>query len=287
MQTLLVLSTLLAASTAAPFISFFSPLAIPSYPQPRSLGSSAILPNPLQLIHSKILQPSPVVVRSPPPVAAFTLDSVLQAKLNLLLSHVYSAQHPQPRPVSLPATTPAVSGVIPLASTKPFKPEHDADSSSSDDSSSASLAVPSRPSESQSGSASVLLTSYGVPAAAADVSAVSYDALTLPLTVGPRSFADPGTFGAGFVADEVAEDVHKATGTVAQVHVSDDQQQYISSYELTDGTKVREQGRFMPTGNGAEVAYVKEGRFEYVSPEGTPVLVNWVADQNGYRVLDA
>lgn len=70
-----------------------------------------------------------------------------------------------------------------------------------------------------------------------------------------------------------------------QVSFQDDKQQYTHGFSLDDGTKVTEQGKLISTDDGWEYVIAKSGNYEYISPEGTPVKVNWIADENGYRVL--
>lgn len=70
-----------------------------------------------------------------------------------------------------------------------------------------------------------------------------------------------------------------------QVSFQDNKQQYTHGFSLEDGTKVTEQGKLISTDNGWEYVIAKTGKYEYISPDGTPVKVNWIADENGYRVL--
>lgn len=70
-----------------------------------------------------------------------------------------------------------------------------------------------------------------------------------------------------------------------QVSFQDNKQQYTHGFSLEDGTKVTEQGKLISTDDGWEYVIAKTGTYEYISPDGTPVKVNWIADENGYRVL--
>lgn len=69
-------------------------------------------------------------------------------------------------------------------------------------------------------------------------------------------------------------------------NVSVDENQYINEFTLTDGTKVVEHGQLVRSADGYENIIAKSGSYEYVSPEGVPVKVSWVADENGFRVLE-
>lgn len=80
------------------------------------------------------------------------------------------------------------------------------------------------------------------------------------------------------------------TGTIqlpenTRVNIIDDKNQYTNGFSLPDGTKVTEQGKLISTDDGWEYVIAKKGSYQYVSPEGTPIKVNWVADENGFRVL--
>ncbi|XP_066255172.1 endocuticle structural glycoprotein SgAbd-1-like [Euwallacea similis] len=53
---------------------------------------------------------------------------------------------------------------------------------------------------------------------------------------------------------------------------------YQYSYETENGIAAQEQGR-----QGPAEGTVAQGGFRYVSPEGTPVVVQYVADENGFQ----
>ncbi|XP_069700747.1 larval cuticle protein LCP-22-like [Periplaneta americana] len=50
-----------------------------------------------------------------------------------------------------------------------------------------------------------------------------------------------------------------------------------------NGTVVSEQGRLLNTNDDWEAVIVKKGFYSYVSPEGIPIKVSYVADENGFR----
>ncbi|KAJ8920806.1 hypothetical protein NQ315_004947 [Exocentrus adspersus] len=56
---------------------------------------------------------------------------------------------------------------------------------------------------------------------------------------------------------------------------------YNYNYETQNGIAAQEQGQPKPVGNDAPV--VVQGTYQYTSPDGTPVQVNYVADENGFR----
>lgn len=70
----------------------------------------------------------------------------------------------------------------------------------------------------------------------------------------------------------------------APLQLLSDKHEYANGYELSDGTKVGETGHLITTGDGWENVIAKRGHYEYISPEGLPVKVNWVADENGFRL---
>lgn len=67
------------------------------------------------------------------------------------------------------------------------------------------------------------------------------------------------------------------------VSIIDDKNQYTNGFSLDDGTKVAEQGKLISTDDGWEYVIAKKGSYEYVSPDGTPIKVKWIADENGFR----
>lgn len=69
------------------------------------------------------------------------------------------------------------------------------------------------------------------------------------------------------------------------VNVIDKDNQYTHGFSLTDGTKVSEHGHLITTNGGWEYVLAKQGSYEYISPEGNPIKVNWIADDKGFRHL--
>jgi len=58
-------------------------------------------------------------------------------------------------------------------------------------------------------------------------------------------------------------------------------------YSSPDGTSVYMQGELVPTTDGQDLVVVKRGSYQYISPEGTAIQVNYIADHLGFRVIQA
>lgn len=84
-------------------------------------------------------------------------------------------------------------------------------------------------------------------------------------------------------AEDLPKDLQIPVNT--QISYQDEKQQYTHGFSLDDGTKVTEQGKLISTDDGWEYVIAKKGQYEYISPDGTPIKVKWIADENGYRVL--
>ncbi|NP_001166266.1 cuticular protein RR-1 family member 22 precursor [Nasonia vitripennis] len=59
---------------------------------------------------------------------------------------------------------------------------------------------------------------------------------------------------------------------------------YAFSYDTENGISVAEQGR--PVNKGQQVEVV-QGQYSYTAPDGTPILVSYVADENGFQARGA
>nr|CAD7459256.1 unnamed protein product [Timema tahoe]CAD7585650.1 unnamed protein product [Timema genevievae] len=57
----------------------------------------------------------------------------------------------------------------------------------------------------------------------------------------------------------------------------------VGHYESADGTRVSEQGILKPNADGTDNVLVKQGSFSYISPEGQPISLSYIADELGFR----
>lgn len=69
-------------------------------------------------------------------------------------------------------------------------------------------------------------------------------------------------------------------------HFIEGNNRYSNRFSLSDGTKVSEQGKLISPQVGWENVISKTGEYEYVSPEGQLINVKWIADHEGFRVLN-
>ena len=57
-----------------------------------------------------------------------------------------------------------------------------------------------------------------------------------------------------------------------------------NSFESADGIKVEASGSQKKVGPKPEdIGTVSKGYYSYTAPDGTPITVNWVADENGFQ----
>ncbi|XP_050309397.1 endocuticle structural glycoprotein SgAbd-2-like isoform X1 [Anthonomus grandis grandis] len=59
------------------------------------------------------------------------------------------------------------------------------------------------------------------------------------------------------------------------------------SYVSGDGTQAQAQGYIKKVGPKNTEAEVISGSYSYTAPDGTPITVNWIADENGFRAEGA
>ncbi|XP_017774728.1 PREDICTED: larval cuticle protein LCP-17-like [Nicrophorus vespilloides] len=57
---------------------------------------------------------------------------------------------------------------------------------------------------------------------------------------------------------------------------------YTFAYETENGISAQEQGHIVQI-NKDQVAKTAQGSFQYTSPEGQPISIQYVADENGYQ----
>lgn len=65
--------------------------------------------------------------------------------------------------------------------------------------------------------------------------------------------------------------------------IGDNNNIFNSGFSLPDGTKVSEEFKIISTDKWKDVV-AKRGSYEYVSPEGIPIKVKWIADHEGFRI---
>ncbi|KAL6436046.1 hypothetical protein ACFW04_005687 [Cataglyphis niger] len=58
---------------------------------------------------------------------------------------------------------------------------------------------------------------------------------------------------------------------------------YNYNYETGNGIQAQEQGQLVKTKNGKEDALYVQGSFSYPDPDGRPVALSYVADENGFQ----
>lgn len=67
--------------------------------------------------------------------------------------------------------------------------------------------------------------------------------------------------------------------------VRDDHGQYSYNFLTGDGVARTEQGSLKPNAEGTANILVQRGGYRYFLPSGDLVEVNYIADENGFRVL--
>nr|CAD7454035.1 unnamed protein product [Timema tahoe] len=69
----------------------------------------------------------------------------------------------------------------------------------------------------------------------------------------------------------------------SRIDLRDSLGQFSHGYSDINGTTVSEQGRLITPNGGWEGVIVKKGYYSYISPEGIPISVSYIADENGFR----
>lgn len=62
---------------------------------------------------------------------------------------------------------------------------------------------------------------------------------------------------------------------------------YSYQYETENGIAVAESGSPQPVGPKGEAAVVSQGQYQYTAPDGTPIAISYVADENGFHASGA
>ncbi|KAK4879338.1 hypothetical protein RN001_007484 [Aquatica leii] len=73
-----------------------------------------------------------------------------------------------------------------------------------------------------------------------------------------------------------------AAPAIAETRESRPDGSYLFSYATADGQQVQAEGHLKSTAPGVETPVVT-GSYSYTAPDGTPVSVNYVADEFGFR----
>lgn len=65
--------------------------------------------------------------------------------------------------------------------------------------------------------------------------------------------------------------------------IRDDAGQYSLTYSTPNGQSHSEQALLKRNAEGTGNILVKQGSFSYIAPDGKPITVNYVADENGFQ----
>ncbi|RZF47797.1 hypothetical protein LSTR_LSTR006061 [Laodelphax striatellus] len=79
----------------------------------------------------------------------------------------------------------------------------------------------------------------------------------------------------------------KDDGLVYNLYSQDDDGSYYFEYLTKQAAHRREQGFFKRETGFPDKVHVKTGLYSFISPEGTPVRVDYIADENGYRAYES
>ncbi|XP_030387712.1 cuticular protein 47Eg-like [Scaptodrosophila lebanonensis] len=69
----------------------------------------------------------------------------------------------------------------------------------------------------------------------------------------------------------------------AEVNVND----FKYALELDNSVNIQQQGQLKPSEREPNEQWVVEGQHSWTSPEGEPVSIQYIANENGYQVLSA
>ncbi|XP_012535140.1 endocuticle structural glycoprotein SgAbd-8 [Monomorium pharaonis] len=68
-----------------------------------------------------------------------------------------------------------------------------------------------------------------------------------------------------------------------QAHDFSPEGSYNYAYETENGIVAAEQGSPQPVGPKGDPAVISQGHFQYTAPDGTPIAVQYTADENGFH----
>lgn len=80
---------------------------------------------------------------------------------------------------------------------------------------------------------------------------------------------------------------NKDAELLEQQYVRDDHGQYSYNFLTSDGVARTEQGALVPNKEGTANVLVQRGGYRYLGADGKLVEVNYIADENGFTILDS
>ncbi|KAH0951930.1 hypothetical protein HN011_003697 [Eciton burchellii] len=83
------------------------------------------------------------------------------------------------------------------------------------------------------------------------------------------------------VAVAVAQ--HQVPAILRQAQDISPEGSYNYAYETENGIAASEQGSPQPLGPKGEPVVIAQGQFQYTAPDGTPIAVEYSADENGFH----
>uniref|UniRef100_A0A1B6EH62 Cuticle protein n=1 Tax=Clastoptera arizonana TaxID=38151 RepID=A0A1B6EH62_9HEMI len=121
-------------------------------------------------------------------------------------------------------------------------------------------------------------SAYSAPAPQSAYSAPApYPNAASPLTSGGELLSAPAP---GAVPEEVVLPQN------TRLEIRDDKGQYSHGFSDDKGTQISEQGSLITTNGGWEYVIAKKGSYSYISPEGKTISVSYLADHNGFKILN-
>ncbi|EZA58815.1 hypothetical protein DMN91_009093 [Ooceraea biroi] len=85
------------------------------------------------------------------------------------------------------------------------------------------------------------------------------------------------------VAVAVAQHQQQPVAILRQAQDISPEGSYNYAYETEDGIAVSEQGSPQPLGPKGEAVVTAQGQFQYTAPDGTPIAVQYSADETGFH----
>lgn len=79
------------------------------------------------------------------------------------------------------------------------------------------------------------------------------------------------------------QQLHQPVAILKQAQDSSPEGSYSYLYETENGIAASEQGSPQAVGPKGEPAVVAQGQFQYTAPDGTPITLQYTADENGFH----